>query len=249
MACARLFVVLTLSGLPLVSLQAAQSEDAKASEAAADAMARVNTWGHSDQFYEGAGMQAYVAHRYKHAMDQFKRSARLADKLSQLSIGLMYLNGEGIGKDPITAYAWLSLAAERNYPSFVATRDTVGKSLSSAQRQQADGVLQSLLKEYGDAVAKPRMIHELRMAMGTVNPVGRPPIGAYTSLGGAADREPYCGPFGGRGDCGFYASWRWDPKQYFAARDAQWDAPSVGKVTVLPLQKVDKPASADPSNH
>jgi hypothetical protein len=240
------WLVLVIFSMPLASLNASTTDASKSGkEAVISAMTSTNTWGHPDQFFESDGMLAYGAHRYKAALSHFMQAARYADKLSQLSIGLMYLNGEGVGKDPVTAYAWLCLAAERNYPSFVATRDTASKLLNADQQQQADGILRSLLKEYGDTVAKPRMVRELRMAMGTVDPAGRPPIGAYTYLGGAADRAPYCGPFGGRGDCGFYANWRWDPKQYFAARDAQWNAPSV---TVMPLQPVKSPESAGRPN-
>jgi hypothetical protein len=223
------------------SISALHAQPVYSAKAAAAAMARINTWGHPDQFYEGGGMQAYVAHQYVQAMNDFKRAAFYADKLSQLSIGLMYLNGEGVARDPVTAYAWISLAAERNYPTFVATRDNVGKQLSPAQREQAIAMLPELVGQYGDAVAKPRMVRELRSAMHVAGSTGQPPAGTRTYLGGAADRLSSCGPFGGRGDCSMYASWRWDPDQYFAARDAQWQAPVVGKVTVLPIQSATTP--------
>jgi len=86
-------------------------------------MADASTWYHPDLFGEFAGMRHYAHHRFKEAMKYFEIGAYYADKLSQLSIGLMYMNGEGVAKDPAKAYAWLDLAAEREYPDFVATRD------------------------------------------------------------------------------------------------------------------------------
>ena len=94
------------------------------------AMNDASTWYHPDLFGEFAGVQRYAHHEYAGAMKYFLIGAYYADKLSELSIGLMYLNGEGVAKDPVTAYGWLDLAAERDYPDFVATRDRVKASLN-----------------------------------------------------------------------------------------------------------------------
>ena len=64
------------------------------------AMNNASTWGHPDLFGEFAGMRLYSEGHYKAAMKYFKYGARYADKLSQLSIGLMYENGRGVGADP-----------------------------------------------------------------------------------------------------------------------------------------------------
>jgi len=207
------------------------------------AMQNTNTWGHPDQYGEFTGMQAYAAGQYRTAFNDFKLGARYADKVSQLCIGLMYLSGQGLDKDPATAYAWISLAAERGYPEFVATRDKLGKQLTPAERSSAEASMKSLTAEYGDAAAKPRMASYMRSTMQIASPTGKPPIGVYTELGGTASGTSDCGPAGGHGDCSFYARWRWDPKQYFAARDAQWLAPAKGTVTVEPLQPVASPDS------
>lgn len=88
-----------------------------------EAMKNASTWGHPDLFGMTVGMRRYADHQYRTALHYFEIGARYADKLSQLSIGLMHLNGEGTPKNPVIAYAWFDLAAERGYPSFVATRD------------------------------------------------------------------------------------------------------------------------------
>ena len=106
-------------------------------------MNNASTWGHPDLFGEFAGMRLYSEGHYKSAIKYFKYGARYADKLSQLSIGLMYENGRGVEQDSVTACAWLALAAERKYPSFLATRDRVCEALTPAQHDQAVAIRES----------------------------------------------------------------------------------------------------------
>ena len=231
-------------------------------------MRRSSTWGHPDQYGEFNGMQRYAAGDYRGAMKDFLIGARFADKLSQLSIGLMYLNGEGVKKDPATAYAWVAIAAERNYPSFVATRQAIWAGLDATQRTRAKAMLDRLYPEYGDATAKPRMAHQLRWArmrltgsmlgfghssVSSLTPEqfaqGLSPGGSEAALAGQmTGAAPACGAAAMYGSaitgCGdLYADWRWDPKQYFKARDAQW----TGTVTIRPIErgtgKPDKPGA------
>lgn len=218
------------------------------------AMNKTSTWGHPDLFGEFAGMRLYSAGHYAAAIKYFKYGARYADKLSQLSIGLMYENGHGVQKDPVTACAWLALAAERKYPSFIATRNRVCEALTPAQHDAAVAVLDKLLPEYGDQVAKKRMTLALNLAkMETTGSrlgfdSGITTVGVQESCGG-----PTIGgnPQAGCGSSNFWSPWRWDPDKYFRARDAQWQ----GTVTVGKLEDVansthggeqGKPAAAQP---
>lgn len=123
---------------------------------------------HPDIYGEYTGMRYYAHRRFQGALKAFEIGAYYADKVSQLSIGLMYLNGDGVAKDPVEAYAWLSIAAERDYPDFIATRDRVKASLSEAQLLQAETIRAGLAERYGDNVAKPRMAVQLRQ--GTLQP-------------------------------------------------------------------------------
>lgn len=206
------------------------------------AMSNSSTWGHPDLFGEFAGMRLYSQGHYKSAIKYFKYGARYADKLSQLSIGLMYENGHGVDKDPVTACAWLAMAAERKYPTFIATRDRVCEALTPTQHDQAVAVLDKLMPEYGDAVAKKRMAHALEMAktQGTGSRLGFDSgittVGAKQGCGGPTIAGT---PIAGCGSTDFWSPWRWDPKKYFAARDAQWR----GTVTVGALQDKDLPAA------
>lgn len=206
------------------------------------AMNNASTWGHPDLFGEYAGMRLYSERHYKAAIKYFKYGARYADKLSQLSIGLMYENGQGVEKDPVTACAWLALAAERKFPSFIATRNRVCEALTPPQHDQAVAVLDKLMPEYGDAVAKMRMVRALDMAKteGTGSRLGFDSgvttVGVKSNCGGPTIGDA---PIAGCGSNDFWSPWRWDPKKYFAARDARWR----GTVTVGSLQDMAKPAT------
>lgn len=199
------------------------------------AMNNASTWGHPDLFGEFAGMRLYSEGHYAAAIKYFKYGARYADKLSQLSIGLMYENGHGVHKDPVTACAWLALAAERKYPSFIATRDRVCEALTPAQHDQAVAVLDTLMPEYGDAVAKKRMVRALDMAKTETAgsrlgfDSGITTVGVQQNCGGPTIAGS---PEAGCGSTNFWSPWRWEPDKYFRARDAQW----IGTVTVGALQ-------------
>jgi len=223
------------------------------------AMSRSSTWGHPDEYGEFTGMQRYADGDFKAAMKYFLIGARYADKLSQLSIGLMYLNGQGMKKDPVAAFAWIAIAAERKYPQFLATRDAVWAQLDATQREQAKALLEKLYPEYGDPTAKRRMSLVLRwnrsQFTGSLLGFGSDSVTSLTPeqfTGKGA--MPACGgkTIGAAAitGCGnLYASWRWDPKEYFQARDREWKGTvSVGKMehvdaAGLPLKT---PAPKDP---
>jgi len=181
------------------------------------AMSKMSTWHHPDQWGMTAGMRAYAHRRYGDAMKYFEVGAQYADKLSQLSIGLMYKNGEGVAKDPVMAYAWMDLACERGYPQFVATRDELKETLTPAQLARAESQRTQLAKRYADEVAQPRMVFELKQAIMQMT-----------------------GSLAGYDAAGKYPKKDWDPALYFATRDREWK----NSVTVGPVEEVDPPATA-----
>lgn len=202
-------------------------------------MKDANTWYHPDLFGEFAGMRHYAHHDYAGAMKYFKIGAYYSDKLSQLSIGLMYMNGEGVPKDLPTAYAWLSIAAERKYPEFEATRDSVKAQLSPEQLQQADKIFDAVNDEYGDKVAKHRLIVQLRQGQMKITGSHTGFDSGISQLSNSSDCGGPVVEVGGeplaKSGCGsggsMFAKWRWDPKTYFAVRDSRWNATvSVGSI-------------------
>jgi hypothetical protein len=246
-----LFTATCLAQTPPPAADTAASMQSTSSRKMLSAMGRTPTNGHPDLYGEFNGMQRYAAGDYKAAMKYFLGGARYADKLSQLSIGLMYLHGEGVKKDPVTAFAWIAIAAERKYPSFLATRDALWATLDAQQRQQAKALIDQLYPEYGDLTAKPRMAKYLRRSRTklTGSYLGGP-IGPMDSLTpGQLDGTgpmPACGaetidglPMTGCGSLA-RADWYWNPKKYFKARDAEW----TGTVTIGMVQP-----SKGPSNN
>jgi len=246
-----------------VTASAAPSSDSTAQ--LLSAMDRTSTYGHPDEFHEFTGMRCYMARKYGCAMTHFLQAARYADKLSQLSIGLMYLNGEGIARDPVAAFAWVAIASERKYPQFLATRDRIWAGLDATQRAKAKALVDQLYPQYGDTVAKPRMAKILRrvashmtgsllgFGAGSIETMTPAQYFAFATMPGQAHGPagsggalPSCGassidgaPITGCGN--EWVEWRWDPKQYFESRDAAW----IGVVTVGPLQQVPGDAASD----
>ena len=212
-------------------------------------MANASTWYHPDLFGEFAGMRYYAHHDYKGALKYFEIGARYADKLSQLSIGLMHMNGEGTAKDPVTAYAWLDLAAEREYPDFVATRDSLKKTLTPEQLEKGQALRAKLGETYGDSVAKHRLA--LQLVQGKMQITGSHTghdSGIYQ-----VNNKANCGPtlyIAGQeqpqAGCGspIFAKDRWDPDLYFASRDREYKA----TVTVGSVQEQGKSIDKPPQN-
>ena len=230
--------LLTLIGTALAATISCANASAKTDNDSGDAIAQAtlramndaSTWYHPDLFGEFAGMRHYTQHQYTEAMQNFKVGAYYADKLSQLSIGLMYLNGEGVEKDPVTAYAWLDIAAEREYPDFVSTRDRVKASLTPDQLQRGQAMRAELAARYGDAVAKPRMVHQLQMGLSqmTGSRLGSSANVLHPPSKMGCQGPVYVGnvklPESGCGGDEIYAETRWKPEKYFARRDSQWKA-------------------------
>ena len=78
--------------------------------------------------------------------------APIGDKYAQYMVGYMYLNGQGVPRDPVVASAWYRLAAERDVPEFAAVRDQLLESLSPDELAQSDKRFVELRKEYSDLV-------------------------------------------------------------------------------------------------
>ena len=257
--CAAVCSLMAATALASASGKPALPMQDKASQEVLAAMNVSSTWGHPDEYGEFTGMQRYAAGNFKAAMKYFLIGARYADKLSQLSIGLMYLNGQGVNKDPVAAFAWIAIAAERKYPQFLATRDSVWAQLDASQREQAKALLEKLYPEYGDPTAKRRMTLRLRWNRAQLT-------GSYLGFGSDSvtsltpeqfngnGRMPPCGAksIGGAAiaGCGnLYASWRWDPKEYFQARDRMWKGTvSVGKMEQVDASALPPKRSAPPKD-
>jgi len=95
----------------------------------------------------------YLQGHWERAHFIFERElAPIGDKYAQYMVGYMYLNGQGVSRDPVLASAWYRLAAERGVPEFAAVRDQLLDSLSPDELTQSDARYVALRKEYSDLV-------------------------------------------------------------------------------------------------
>jgi hypothetical protein len=103
-----------------------------------------------------AGLKSYGMGRYAQAAVQFKRAASFADKYSQHYLSLMQWHGVGTAGNPVEAYIWSDLAAERGSPRLLLIREKMWGQLTAAQQQEAVERGADFYAKYGDAAAKPR---------------------------------------------------------------------------------------------
>lgn len=112
---------------------------------------------HPDIKWRLEGFRLYDQGDYTEAVKRFLKAARYGDKVSQAMVSEMHRLGQGVPADMAAAYAWMDLAAERGYQDLVVEREKIWASLDEAQRKDAVRKGSGIYREYGDAVAKPRM--------------------------------------------------------------------------------------------
>jgi TPR repeat protein len=89
------------------------------------------------------GKEDYVEKRYDDAFPLLKQAACAGDKESQWSLGQMYLLGQGVQRDDVTGYSWLSAAAELQPSPYSTAFAKIEQSVDPKQL--------SVLKSHGDA--------------------------------------------------------------------------------------------------
>lgn len=110
---------------------------------------------HQDLKYRMLGLEAFKQGRFDDALRFFRRAGFFADKPSQGMVAEMYWNGQGTPRDPVQAYVWMDLAAERGYRGFLGLREKYWNALSDPERARAIEAGQSVYARFGDAAAKP----------------------------------------------------------------------------------------------
>lgn len=190
-------------------------------------------YSHPDINFRRKGLAAFEDGFLGDAVTYFTRSAWHADKASQAMLAEMYWTGNGVPQDRVLAYAWMDLAAERLYPTFLALRERYWAGLDAAERERVIEVGEPLYAEYGDDVAKPRLESALRRGRraATGSRVGFR-AGLRIQLPG-----PGGAPITVRGDQ-YYADKYWKPEQYWVWTDEIWSRPPTGRVDVGELERV-----------
>ena len=201
---------------------------------------------HPDQRLRRSGMQSYERRHFSDALRDFKEAARYADKTSQAMVAEMLWKGEGAAADRPLAYAWMDLAAERNYPSLIVMRERYWSQLSAAEQARAIEIGKGVYAEFADDVDKPRLEKELARARTEVTG-SRVGHGGTLSIPGSGAGAKKVDQITGLNDMNrftdgskYYADQYWDPQQYWQWQDAQWRSLERGSVVVGAPQGVGK---------
>ena len=193
---------------------------------------------HQDLKYRMLGLEAFKQGRFDDALRFFRRASFFADKPSQGMVAEMYWNGQGTPRDPVQAYVWMDLAAERGYRGFLGLREKYWNALSDTERARAIEEGQAVYARFGDTAAKPRYEHQLRIGKSQMT-------GSRTGFNRGVQIE-IPGPSGSQAIEGskFYDERYWNAKKYWAWQDKLWMKPRIGKVDVGELEDV-RPRDAD----
>jgi uncharacterized protein len=171
--------------------------------------------------YRIEGAWAAANGHWVDAARYFRLAARYADKYSQHRLSMLYWHGAGVQSDPVQAYVWADLAAERGYPHFLAVREKMWAALTPAQQAAVPARGDAVYREFGDPVAKRRLSdvlgHAKRRITGSrTGFVGRLEIGVLQKNGLQPDL------FQNAAVAGIYRPERIDPERYWAIEDRIW---------------------------
>jgi hypothetical protein len=108
------------------------------------------------------GLKSYKTGHYRDALKSFEVAAYNADKYSQHYLSLMHWHGVGAERDPVQAYIWSDLAAERGSKPLLVLREKIWSQLTPEQQEQVQVRGEDFYDKYGDAVAKPRAESAMR---------------------------------------------------------------------------------------
>lgn len=172
------------------------------------------------------------------AQDALRGAARYADKPSQALLAERYWTGEGTRQDKVLGYAWMHLAAERDYPLFRSKRDAYWRNLSEEQRQLAAATVSELASTYADLHAKPRAAEAIDRTRKIVfrGPASAPRHGGSVLIPAADRWQEFSGEF-------YFNERFWQPDSYFEWTDTLWREAPVGRVDIGEINPVE--ASGD----
>lgn len=118
--------------------------------------------GHPNELNRWYGLWNLDNGRPQQAIEDLRRAAYYGDKLSQHVLSLMYWSGEDVARDPVEAYLWADLAAERGTNNqLLGTREMMWNGLTPEQQEQVRQRGPAYYQRYGDAAAQPRANREI----------------------------------------------------------------------------------------
>lgn len=86
---------------------------------------------------------------YTDAFPLAYKAARWGEKLPQLMLGLMYLQGMGTEPDPVKGLAWLTLAEESGWHRWEELADRAREAVTPEERRAGEALAEELRPWYG----------------------------------------------------------------------------------------------------
>ena len=91
----------------------------------------------------GLGMLAQTRDQFEHAAHWYEQAARAGLTSAQVLLGSMYIDGRGVPRDGVRAYAWFNRANLDGHTNAARARDSIGNQLTSQQLAQAEALSKS----------------------------------------------------------------------------------------------------------
>ncbi len=88
----------------------------------------------------GLGMLAQTRDQFEQAARWYEQAARAGLTSAQVLLGSMYIDGRGVARDAVRAYAWLNRATLDGHANAARARDAIGATLTSEQLAQAEAL-------------------------------------------------------------------------------------------------------------
>ena len=95
--------------------------------------------------------EAYHNQKFSEAFAIYDQLARIGNKRAQFNLAVMYLKGQYVKADAITAYAWAKLALNPENPEYQQLVKTIEKTLDESSLLAAEAQFTTLDQRYGDA--------------------------------------------------------------------------------------------------
>ncbi len=88
----------------------------------------------------GMGVLAQSRDQLEDAARWYEQAARAGLTSAQVLLGSMYIDGRGVARDAVRAYAWLHRATLDGHANAARARDAVGAALSTAKLVEAEAL-------------------------------------------------------------------------------------------------------------
>ncbi len=85
----------------------------------------------------GMGVLSQTRDQFKEAARWYEQAARAGLTSAQVLLGSMYIDGRGVARDAVRAYAWLHRATLDGHANAARARNAIGAALSAAQLADA----------------------------------------------------------------------------------------------------------------